>query len=320
MDFRHIQAFVAAAATANFTRAGEHLGRTQSAISQQIRLLEDEVGQALFIRMRHRVTLTRAGESLLPVAREILKCRDIMQGKGKGKAGIGELTGPLSVGTIAAGIVYLWASVCQSFASRHPGIEVAIRATERTQDTIDRVVSGDLDVGFAPLPTTTRVESHVLGTQEAVLVTATSHELGTRRAVRPRDMANERFILYEPQISMRWLTDQWFEAAGIAPKVVLESNDTDFIRALVEVGFGIAFLPNWAVARAVADRRLRVVPISGLPLKQEFGVIFRKHGLSLAARAFVDYCNANRNLLPPVTQATGATTLKKEGARNRSRK
>lgn len=301
MQFRNIEAFVTAAITENFTHAGRRLHLSQSAVSQQIQLLEKEVGEPLFIRMNRRVKLTRAGEELLPAAKELLRWRAILIEKSNPQAT--ELGGQLTVGTSAAATAYLWSSIYQAFAFEHPRIEMDIRTVPRTQDTIDHVISGDLDVGFAPMPVTTRkLEGRPLGFQEAFLTTAASHRLGTLKNVRARDLANERFILYEPQISFRNLADQFFQRERITPKVVLESNDTHLIRAMVEVDFGIAFLPNWSIQREIREGRLRVIPVPGKPLVQELGLIFRERGLPPAARAFVEFCTANRKLLPEVAQ------------------
>lgn len=304
MELHQIEAFVTAAMTGNFTRAAAQLRLSQSAVSQRIRLLEEEVGRALFIRTNRRVRLSRAGKDLLPAAQEMLKWRSIMLRKSKPSAA--EVAGQLTVGTSSAATAYLWAKVYQAFAQQYPRIEMDIRTMQRTQDTIDQVVSGDLDVGFTPLPLgKPGLESRALGFQEAVLTVPAHHRLGKLRAVHPKDLAGEPFILYEPQISIRWLTDQFFRRKGITPKIILESNDTHLIKAMVEVGFGIALLPNWSIERERKEGRLQIVPVSGARLVQELGLLYPKDGLSPAARLFVEFCTANRNLLPSVAQTKG---------------
>ncbi len=301
MELRQIEAFVTAAMTGNFTRAAAQLHLSQSAVSQQIRRLEEEVGEPLFIRTNRRVRLSYAGKDLLPAAQELLRWRSLFLEKSR-PSPLG-VAGQLTVGTSAAATAYLWARVYQAFAQEHPRIEMNIRTMQRTQDTIAHVASGDLDVGFAPLPLgKADLESRVLGIQEALLTVPARHRLGKLRTVRGKDLVGERFILYEPQISIRWLTDEFFRREGITPKIILESNDTHLIKAMVEVGFGIAFLPSWCLARETKERRLQAVPVSGGRLIQEFGSIFRRRGLSPPGRAFVEFCAAHRNLLPRIAQ------------------
>lgn len=304
MDLRQIEAFLTAASTRNFTRAAAQLHRSQSAVSQQIRLLEEEIGEPLFIRTNRRVALSRAGKDLLPVAQEMLRCRSLLLERRK--SGPLEVAGRLTVGTSAAATAYLWARMYRAFAQEHPRIEMDIRTMQRTQDTIDNVLSGELDLGFTPLPLSKPgLESEPLGYQEAVLAVPAQHPLGRRRLVRGRDLEGEGFILYEPRISFRWLSDEFFRREGIAPKVILESNDTHLIKAMVEVGFGVAFLPNWSLERETKEGRLQVVHLAGARLLQEFGLTFRKRGLSSAARTFVEFCKAHRHLLPKAAQARG---------------
>lgn len=296
MDLRRIEIFVAAANAGSFTESGKHLRLSQSAVSQQIRLLEDEIGEPLFTRAERRVRLSSAGERLLPMAQEVLSTwRSFVSRARPGQSVVGKLT----IGASGAAKVYLWAAIYHDFGLRYPGVKLDLRTTATTEDSIRRLASGELDIALAvPSAHAHGMESRILGVHEAVLCAATSHPLAGRRMVRARDLAAERFLLFERPVSVRWLADEFFARERIEPNVVLESNDMHLLRAMIEVGYGIGFLPDWGIQRELKEQRLRVLPIRGKRLRQRFGPIFNPRTLSQAARAFVEFCEAHRHLLP----------------------
>ncbi len=297
MEFRQVEAFLVTASVRNFTRAAGQLNRSQSAISQQIRSLEQEIGAPLFVRSSRQVRLSATGQALLPVAHDLLRARSLLLDQTR-SAPLA-VAGRLTVGTSGAATAYLWARLYREFAAAHPKVEMDIRTMPRTQDTIDHVLSGELDVGFTPLPLTRPgLDSLVLGEQTVVLAVPPTHALGRRTQTLRTELAHARFILYEPRISFRWLTDAFFRREHIVPTVVLESNDTHLIKAMVGVGFGVAFLPIWAIEREVKERRLRVVPVPGAALVQPIGAVFRNRDLSVPARAFTEFCKHHRQFLP----------------------
>src|SRR5213593_2729711 len=109
MDLRRIEIFAAAAAAGSFTVTGERLHLSQSAVSQQIRLLEEELGEALFVRSHRRVKLTYRGEQLLSAANELLTAWSRFQETANLEKG--QLKGRIVVGTSAAAAAYLWGAI-----------------------------------------------------------------------------------------------------------------------------------------------------------------------------------------------------------------
>ena len=301
MEFRHVEAFVSVAELESFTRAGDQLHLSQSAVSQLIRRLEEELREPLFVRNGRRVRLTRTGLELLPSAHEIMKLRTALAEKVAPRPE--DISGGLRVGTSSAATAFLWARTYQAFALRYPKIELDVRATPQTQNTVEDLLSGELDIGVLPFPISSpRLVGKVLGHHEALLLAAPSHPLAKKRNVTLADLAEARFILYEQRMNFRALADTYFRELGINPKIVLQSNDTNLIRAMTEVGFGIAFLPDWGVQRELKEKRLAVIKAPGPRLREEFGVVHLAHGICAAAQEFVKFCMANNNLLPRVSR------------------
>jgi DNA-binding transcriptional LysR family regulator len=174
MEFRHIEAFLAVADRGSFTRAAGQLHLTQSAVSQLVARLEDELGETLFLRHGSRVETTQAGLRLLTTAAEVLNARrTFIEHASPGGAAP---SGRLRVGTISAATAYLWATTYQAFTVAYPKIELDVSATSRTLDTADAIVGGALDVGFMPFPlSNSRLSGLVLGRHQALLVAAPDH-------------------------------------------------------------------------------------------------------------------------------------------------
>lgn len=301
MEFRHLEAFVSAAERESFTRAADHMHLTQSAISQLIRRLEDDIGEPLFVRDGRRVRLTPAGSDLFATANEILRLRQVLAKRAPlDPAGI---TGGLRVGTSSSAAAFLWAPMFQAFAQTYPKVDLDVRTTSHTIKMVDHLLGGELDIGFLPFPLTSgRLDGCLLGNHRALLVTSPHHPLASKAEVAPDDLAAERFILFEPGMNFRAVADYFFREVGLAPNVILQSNDTNLIRAMVEVGFGIAFLPDWAIQRELSDGTLVPLAVQDLQLYEELGLAFLQRGVCRTAQEFIRFCQDNRPLIPEVAR------------------
>jgi DNA-binding transcriptional LysR family regulator len=297
MEFRQIETFIVASEQESFTRAGHLLHLTQSAVSQLIRRLEEEIGEPLFVRNGRKIKITRAGEELLPAAMEIMRWRHVFVERTMTVPE--QITGELRIGTSSAATAFLWARTFQAFAQKYRNIELDVRSTQQTMKTLEDLLSGELDIGILPFPIPNpRLTGHVLGHQEALLVASPGHPLAARSAPSVKDLAEAKFILYEHRMNFRALSDVYFRTLGISPRIVLQSNDTYLIRTMAEVGFGIAFLPDWGIQRELQEGLLVALNKPGPRLLEEFGVMHLSRGVSPAAQEFVRFCKENVDLLP----------------------
>lgn len=304
MDLRRIEIFGAAATAGSFTVAGERLHLSQSAISQQIQLLEEEVGEAVFVRGHRRVKLTYRGEQLLPAANELLaawsRFRETVN------LDKGQLKGRIVVGTSAAAAAYLWGAIYRDFGLSHPHVEMDLKTMTATDTSLDYIQSGELDFAFVPLPVTLRgTDAIVLGIQEGLLCAIPGHPLARKKTVGREDLIGQRFVLYEKSMAIRWLADRFFQTLALKPKIAMESNDTHLIKVMVEYGYGLGFLPDWSVQREIKERRIVVLRTAHPRLRQKMGLIFRPRCLSKVGKAFVAFCQSHPHLVPRI--ATKAT-------------
>ena len=301
MEFRQIEAFIVVLEQESFTRAGDLLHLTQSAVSQLIRRLEEEIGEPLFVRNGRKVRPTRTGGELLPAALEILRWRHVFVERTMSVPE--QITGGLRVGTSSAAAGFLWARTFQAFAHVYPNIELDVRSTQQTMNTMEDLLNGELDVGILPFPIPhSRLTGHILGHQEALLVASPDHPLAAKYKLTARDIVDAKFILYEHRMNFRALSDLYFRTLGISPPIVLQSNDTYLIRSMTEVGFGVSFLPDWGIQRELDERRLVSLRKPGPRLLEEFGVMHLARGISPAAQEFVRFCREHIDLLPPIAR------------------
>jgi DNA-binding transcriptional LysR family regulator len=232
----------------------------------------------------------------LPIAEEALASWNGFRDKVRAKEIV---SGWLAIGASGAAKAYLWAAIYNDFGRRYPAVPLDLKPTESTENSFDRASAGELDIALAVHSGSKRnIEWRALGVHEAVLCTSTSHTFARRGPVTAKSLASERFLLFEKPVSIRWLSDELFERLSVTPNIVLESNDVHLIRSMIEVGYGIGFLPDWAIQRELKEKRLRAIKLPGRPLRQQFGLIYNPHSLSTAAKAFIDFCMSHRHLLP----------------------
>ncbi len=293
LDLRRLDVFRAAAETRSFTRAAARLHLTQSAVSHQIKALEAEVGEPLFHRGRRGVVLTERGVRLLEHVSSLLEAAQRIETE------LGAAIAPAGRVRVAAAtqaFVHLFVPLFEAFMRAHPGIEVTFRTTASTDQTVADLKSGAADAGFASLP----VEGLALTVtplfeDELVLVIGHAHRLAGREDVGVADIRAERFILFERGNSVRRASDRFFSEAGFAPALALESNDTSFIKLMVERGMGISLLPAWAVRDEVAWGWLARLRVRGRRLKRNVALLLPGRFLPAATRAFADFTRERRS-------------------------
>jgi len=267
MDLHQLRVFQAAVKKGGFTRAGEELHISQSTVSQHIRLMEEELGCPLFMRVGKRVLVTEAGSVLLQYAERIF--RDLKNAE----MAIREMNS-LRRGTVRLGVgpttlAYQLPHVLRDYKRRFPDIDLIVLAGT-TEFLLDALRSQHLDLAVVmrtgPQPGLTMKP---LGREELVIVLNREHPLARQKSLTPADLASLRFILYEKNTAMQNLIDRFFESLGIAPRIDMEVENNEAIKSLVRVGLGASILPRCAVSNEPPDGQLRVLRVKGRPIIRE---------------------------------------------------
>jgi DNA-binding transcriptional LysR family regulator len=170
------------------------------------------------------------------------------------------------------------------------GIELLFRTTVSTEQTVTDILNGTADVGFASLPTYSPTLSVTeLIEDELVLVAGKKHNFAKSKIVKPSDLAKERWIIFERGSSIRRATDTFFKKVKLEPEKALESNDTYFIKLMIEKGIGISLLPSWAVRDEVKSGKLIQKKIQGHDLRRSVSMVALKGFQPAPTREFISY-------------------------------
>ena len=196
MELSQLRTFRVVAETLNFTRAAERLGLTQSAVSHQIKSLETELGEPLFIRAKRGVKLSPAGQAALEHAVRLLDEAEALRERVAG--GEHSPAGRVRAAAATQAIVHLFAPLFEAFMRAQPRIDVSFRTTASTDETVADILNGAADVGFASLPVySPALKIENLFEDELVLVVGHGHRLSAKAEATTEDLRKERLILFE---------------------------------------------------------------------------------------------------------------------------
>jgi LysR family transcriptional regulator, transcription activator of glutamate synthase operon len=244
MELRQLRYFAAVARHRSFTRAADELHVAQSALSQQVKRLEQELGTELLVRTTRRVDLTAAGEAALQRATRILSEADAIGSDLDEMRGL--VRGSLVVGgMLPAGGMDLPA-VLLEFKQRHPGVEMRVQEGVALE-MVDLLRSDAIDAAIAMLQPDEMPDflaSHHLGDERLVLAMEPGDPLAKRRRVSFEDLHGRPFVTFRPGSAVRRVVDESLAAEGVEVRMALESNDLSMMRAVVARGLGVAVLPE----------------------------------------------------------------------------
>jgi DNA-binding transcriptional LysR family regulator len=302
MELSQLRTFREVAEALSFTRASQKLNMTQSAVSHQIKALELELGEPLFIRAKRGVRLSDAGKLALEYAARIIEEADALRERLRG--GDNEPRGRVRAAAATQAFVHLFARLFESFMREHDGIELSFRTTVSTEQTVADILNGAADVGFASLPVySPALQVTELFEDELGVVVGARHALAREREVDISGLKRERFILFEQGASIRRATDAFFKRVELSPDLAMESNDTYFIKLMVEHGIGVSVMPSWAVRDEAGAQRLSWLRVRGHRLSRSVAMISLGRFQPSPTRAFIAYLLENRAELQRAARA-----------------
>ena len=272
MDLRQLEILCAIAETGTFTGAGEKLHVSQSAISRQVLLLEEELREPLFIRQGRGAVATRAGQTLIQLGRRLLE--DLTATVGQIRDERQELHGLIQIAGGMTVCLYVFPLLLKEFRRIHPRVDIKL-ITGATPRLIRQLRTAQADVALLTLPV--EEPSFVVVPalrEELMLVLPPGHPLSGKRRVSPKDLALEPFVLFEPNSNTRRTIDRLFLRVGIEPRVVLETENVEILKSLVASGMGLTIIPYQSVSDEVRSGKLACARIAGTVLERETGWVY----------------------------------------------
>lgn len=285
LELGPLRTLVAIARYGTLTEAARRLSLSQPAATHQIHQLERQLGMPVFERRGRRLALTEAGQLVLARATRLLAELEALDGELQALQGL--TGGQVRIGGGATAIVHLLPALIGTFQHAHPGISFYLREGATAPITA-AVAAGELDLGIVTLPCEQPgllVEPwledrvHFVARPDAPLV---------GRQLSPSDLEGQPFVHAAPGMPLRQLAEGALQLAGVAPRVIMELQSIEAIKASVEEGLGYAALGERTVARELADGRLVKLDIAGFALRRRLGLIVRAASpLAPAVAAFL---------------------------------
>jgi DNA-binding transcriptional LysR family regulator len=274
VDLRQLEILQAIAETGSFTACGRKLHVSQSAISRQILLLEEELGEPLFLRIGRQVRMTPAAESLVQLGQRVFL--DVRETVGAITDRTRDLKGTLRLSGGMTVCLYVLPPLLKHLRRVHPNLDVRLTVATAGR-SVQEIRAGRIDAGLLTLP----VEEADLVTvpvlrEELLLVATPNHPVARRRRVAPKDLAGLPFVLFEVGSATRKVIDSFFAGQGIEPTVVMDTENVEIIKAMVKTGLGIGIVPYQAVAREVRAGQLFCTRIDGHELVRETGWVYAR--------------------------------------------
>jgi DNA-binding transcriptional LysR family regulator len=272
-----IEAFLEVARRQNLSRAAEALFVSQPTLTARLQSLEAALGEQLFIRTRRGMRLTEAGDAFLPYAEHAVAAladgRERLAELRRGVAGRLVLGAPPTVST------YTLPALLARFSATHPGVQLAVK-TGTSEEILDMVLHDQVQLGIIRALANQEIETIPLYTDTLVLIAGPGHRLArssTGRQARMADLAGEVLVLFGRSSSYLEFTTATFRQAGVLPGSVLELDNIEAAKKMVERGLGVSLVPTSTVAGELAAGTLaRIELVDAAPARREIVAVRRR--------------------------------------------
>ncbi len=281
MELAQVEAFVESVRRGSITRGAAALGVTQPTVSARLHSLERELGAQLLARGRRGVTLTPAGRRFLPRASAALD--GLRRGADDAKAG--GARGLLAIGLASDLALYLAPAALARFARRHPETEVSVRSGH-SRFVADLLRSEEIEMGLiSQLVVLPDLAARPLFVEPVPFVVSRSHRLARRGPIRIDLLAAEGLVVRDPGAFLRTLASGFFAAAGTAPRILMELDNTEACKRVVLAGIGAALLPEMAIRAELARGELVALRVEGHPAPKRTIHLLQRQGAELSPLA-----------------------------------
>lgn len=286
MDINQLEVLVAVARERSFSRAADVLDRTQPAISQAIRRLEQEIGEKLFDRSSKDGTLTFAGEALLEYAKQMLnlrrnaqialrEIRDLQQGK-------------VTISANEHTVFYLLPLI-EEFRMRHPLVKIEVQRGVASRIPKE-ITAREVELGVISFsPNESSLRSISVFSDELTLIVSPKHHLANKGSVSVKELGNETFIAHNAPSPYRDKVIETFDKHKTRLNISVELPSLEAIKKLVERGVGIALVPKLTAKSEIENGQLKALGVNEMKLERKLNIVYRRNSeLSHAAKAFLE--------------------------------
>lgn len=255
---RQWQYVVRVAERGSFTAAAEELFVSQPGLSQQIRALEQQLGDPLFDRLPRSVVLTPLGRAVLPHARAIIA--NARRAEEAAAEVIARRAGTLEVATITSIGYGVLPGVLDVWLHAHPDTRITVSEYLSVDELVAAMHAGVGDVAVSPMPRSWDGPHRLVGREEFVIVTRARHPLATTDRVDLADLAAEQWVQFSPDHGLAPVLDRYAAEAGFAPRIAMRTPQTAAVPRFAAAGVGVALVPANIVDKGFSGEILRLHP------------------------------------------------------------
>lgn len=287
MDIRQLECFVAVAEELHFRKAGERLGLSQSALSERVSALEQELGARLFFRTTRQVSLTQAGSEFVQDAKRILA--DIEKSVSNVRHTVESDLRHIRVSGVDEAISMLLPRALLAFRQTDPMVHVQVLEISSSEQHSQELIGHRTDVAFVRTPQQDEfITSELLYRQPVLVVLADTNPLSGSTSLSATDITDQPIVGYPKHARPILHEALWsgFRKIGAQPNIVCEIIDKSTLLQFVAHGLGIALAPAWV--KNIAPPGVSFVPFEPCEDQISLYVAFRKSGNSDTVKRFVD--------------------------------
>ncbi len=297
--------------TGSFSQAAEMNRITQSAVSQQVRAMEERFGATLIQRGARTFSLTPEGRVFLRASQEMLSLYEDLGHRIQEMQNIVE--GSLRISTVHSIGLHELPPHLAKYRRLYPTVDVSVEYRRASQVYAD-VLGGEADVGFVAFPSRRKgIVAETLWQDRLVLICPPDHPLAERTSVRFRDLKNERFVSFEPDQPTARAIDARLKRAKITLRHAHEFDNIETVKRAVEIDQCISIVPHTTVVEEEKSKRLRVLEIAEADMWRPLGVIARgKRSASPAQSRFIELLRASE-LVPRIERRTPPKSRRARG-------
>jgi LysR family transcriptional regulator, transcriptional activator of the cysJI operon len=300
MEDNRLKAFCLLVEMMSFSKAGEAIFVTQSAMSHLIKNLEDEVGVKLINRSGKKVIPTPAGWLFYNRSKKILEAYKALENDISKL--IKEIKGPLNLGASTTIAKYLLPQVLYDFSKKYPGVQINLTVSN-TEAIINELQQGHIDLGIVEGNIKNKgIVLEEIADDEILLIASDVNPLAKKKNIHTQDILSQPFIMPQSGSGLREFVEDFFRASRIEPKdikVSMTLGDSELIVQMVQSGLGISFVSKWTVFRPIKEGTIKGLKLPGKSLYRKFYIAGPdKEPSTMVAKTFFKFIRDYRFFIP----------------------
>jgi len=300
MEDNRLKAFCFVVEMRSFSKAGEAISITQSAMSHLIKNLEDEIGVKLLNRSGRKVMPTPAGGLFYNHAKKILEAYETL-GDDINKL-MKEIKGPLNLGASTTAAKYLLPQVIYDFSKRFPEVQINL-SVSNADVVMNELQQGKSDLGIVEGRTGNKgIMLEEIADDEIVLIASDENPLAKKGHISQQDFLSQPFIIPQAGSGLREFIDKFFQTSKIEPKdirISMTLSDPELTIQMVQSGLGISFISKWSIFKPIKEGTIRILKLPGKSLYRKFYLaIPNREPSTMVAKTFRQFIKEYRFFIP----------------------